>query len=147
MILTSVNESTVAIETEGGHVRRTVAGDEIWVAASGDVPEGDGVLVRLDDGLEIGVFRRGGALVAYENRCAHQGGPVCTGEILGRYEQVLAADKTVVRERFSTDETHLVCPWHGWEFDLATGECAVNRRARLTAYPVRERDGRVYVRV
>lgn len=125
----------------------TATQEEIWVADSGDVPEGDGVLVRLDHGLEIGVFRLNGALVAYENRCAHQGGPVCTGEILGRYEQVLAADKTVLREQFSREETHLVCPWHGWEFDLATGECAVNRRIRLRAYPVTERDGHVYLTV
>jgi nitrite reductase (NADH) small subunit len=119
---------------------------EVYVCPAAGIAEGDGVLARLDDGAEVGVFRVGGRLVAYENRCVHQGGPVCAGEILGRYEQVLAPDRTVVRERFNDDELHLVCPWHGWEYDLATGECAANRRFRLRSFPVVERDGAAYLR-
>jgi nitrite reductase (NADH) small subunit len=119
--------------------------EEIRVAASADVPEGDGILVSLDDGREVGIFRVGGQVVAYENSCAHQGGPVCTGDILGKYVQVLAPDKTVVREEFSTTELHLVCPWHGWEYRIDTGECAVNPRYRLRPVPVTERDGVVFL--
>jgi len=121
--------------------------DDVFVAASSAVAEGDGVLVRLDDGREVGVFRVKGTVVAYENRCAHQGGPVCTGEILGKYEQVLAPDKTVIREQFSTEQLHVVCPWHGWEYRLDTGECAVNPRFRLRRVGVVERDGNVYLTV
>ncbi|MEM7504956.1 MAG: Rieske 2Fe-2S domain-containing protein [Pseudomonadota bacterium] len=33
----------------------------------------------------------------------------------------------------------LACPWHGWEFDLLTGECLTDRK-RLLTYPV-EVDG------
>ena len=99
---------------------------EVRVASAADVAEGDGVLARLDDGLEIGVFRVDGAVVAYENRCRHQGGPVCTGEIMGRYEQVLSLEKTVIREEFNTSDLHLVCPWHGWEYELETGVNAAN---------------------
>lgn len=120
---------------------------DIFVALSAEIVEGDGVLVRLDDGREVGVFRVKDRVVAYENRCAHQGGPVCTGEILGKYEQVLASDMTVVREEFSTEQLHVVCPWHGWEYRLDTGECAVNPRFRLRAIDVVERSGDVYLRV
>jgi nitrite reductase/ring-hydroxylating ferredoxin subunit len=119
--------------------------EEIQIGASADVPEGDGILVSLTDGREVGVFRVDGQVVAYENSCAHQGGPVCTGDILGRYLQVLAPDKTVLREEFSTTELHLVCPWHGWEYRLDTGECAVNPRYRLRRVPVAERDGLVFL--
>jgi nitrite reductase (NADH) small subunit len=114
------------------------------VCASGEVPEGEGVLATVA-GIEVGVFRVKGRLVAYENRCRHQGGPVCTGAVLGRLEAVLGPGGTIVEERFSEDELHLVCPWHGWEYDLATGECAVDRRIRLRAFAVEERDGRVYI--
>ena len=30
---------------------------------------------------------------------------------------------------------HFVCPWHGYEYDLKTGECAADRRLRLKSYP------------
>src|SRR5436305_737240 len=47
-----------------------------------DIPEGGGVLV-VAGGTEVGVFRVRDAIHAYENRCMHQGGPACTGEIVG----------------------------------------------------------------
>jgi nitrite reductase/ring-hydroxylating ferredoxin subunit len=110
------------------------------------VREAEGVLVTVA-GVEIGIFRVQGRLVAYENRCLHQGGPVCTGAVLGRLVAVLGPGGTIAEERFSTDELHLVCPWHGWEYDLASGACAADRRIRLRAFDVREQDGQVYVTV
>ncbi|MBM3676353.1 MAG: Rieske (2Fe-2S) protein [Actinobacteria bacterium] len=114
------------------------------VGRAEEIRERDGILVSFD-GTQVGVFRVGGRLVAYENRCRHQGGPVCTGEVLGRYEQILAPDKTVIREQFSEDHLHLVCPWHGWEYDLETGRCSVDPRIALTSFPVEECDGDVFV--
>ncbi len=111
-----------------------------------DIPEGGGVLAAAG-GTELGVFRVRGRVHAYENRCRHQGGPVCTGEIIGRYEQVLNADGTVAGERFADDEVRIACPWHGWEYDLETGECTADRRYRLRRFPVTVRDGDVYARV
>jgi nitrite reductase (NADH) small subunit len=115
------------------------------VAAESEIPEGGGVLV-VAGGVEVGVFRVGGRVVAYENRCAHQGGPVCIGEIMGRYEEVLGPDGTTVDERFA-DVLHLVCPWHGWEYDLATGRCHADRRFSLRKLPVEIRAGRVLLRL
>ncbi len=94
---------------------------EYRVGPEHEIPDGEGVLV-VAAGVEIGVFRVHGQLHAYENRCSHQGGPVCTGEIVGRYEQVLNADGTVREERFVDDEPRIACPWHGWEYDLETGQ-------------------------
>ena len=96
--------------------------------------------------LVIGVFRVGGAYHAYQNRCAHQGGPVCEGLVLGRVEAVLGADKEVVQERFSETEIHLVCPWHGYEYAIDTGRCVAEPRLSLRSFKVVERDGGVYVR-
>jgi len=117
---------------------------EHLVAAEHDLAEGCGVLVHAG-GVEVGVFRVGGRVVAYENRCAHQGGPVCIGEIMGRYEEVLGPDGSLRGERFAQDDLHIVCPWHGWEYDLATGRCHADRRFGLRPYPVHVRDGQVYV--
>jgi nitrite reductase (NADH) small subunit len=124
----------------------TVTSDEYRVGPMRDIPEGGGVLVVAAE-TEIGVFRVRGGLHAYENRCMHQGGPVCTGEILGRYEQVLNVDGTVSGERFVDEEPRIACPWHGWEYDLETGRCTADRRYRLRRFPVVVRDGDVFVRV
>jgi nitrite reductase (NADH) small subunit len=108
------------------------------------VPEEHGLLARAG-GYEIGVFRVGDGYRAYENVCLHQGGPVCTGIVIGKVEQVLRADKTVAFERESTEELHVICPWHGWEYDLETGECATDRRLRLQSFDVEVVDGDLYV--
>ena len=51
---------------------------EVFVAKRSELQDGDRRLVVSGD-LEIGVFRRNGALYAYRNLCAHQGGPACEG--------------------------------------------------------------------
>jgi nitrite reductase/ring-hydroxylating ferredoxin subunit len=107
------------------------------------VPEENGLLVAVGD-HEIGVFRVGAGFRAYENVCLHQGGPVCSGVVIGKVEHVLREDKTVAFERESTDELHVVCPWHGWEYDLETGECATDRRLRLRSFDVEVVDGELY---
>ena len=119
---------------------------EYRVGPVDQIPERGGVLA-LAGGVEIGVFRVSGELHAYENRCRHQGGPVCTGEILGRYEAVLNPDGTIAGERFVDDQARIACPWHGWEYDLATGRCAADPRFALRRFDVRVRDGDVFVSV
>jgi nitrite reductase/ring-hydroxylating ferredoxin subunit len=91
------------------------------------------------------VLRHGERFYAFENKCAHSGGPVGEGTILGRVEAVLGPDQTCLGERFSDTELHLICPWHGWEYDLETGEYAGDRSVSLRRYDVVERDGNVYV--
>lgn len=99
------------------------------------------------DGMKIGVFRVDGDFYAYENRCMHQGGPVCEGRILGKVEAVLEDDGNVVCEKFSETEKHIVCPWHGYEYDIKTGRQAGDGRFRLRRFEVIEQDGVVYLLV
>jgi nitrite reductase (NADH) small subunit len=115
------------------------------VPGAAELAEGERLIVTVR-GREIGVFRIRGKLIAWENRCAHQGGPVCTGVIIGRAITVLADDKTVVREDRSTEELHLACPWHGWEFNVETGVCPAMPSRRLHRIELEERDGQVYAR-
>ena len=119
---------------------------EHFVGRIEEIPEDACRMVWLNE-RGIGLIRRNGRVYAYENRCLHQGGPVCQGEVLGRYEAVLAPDRSIAYERFSERELHLVCPWHGWEYDVETGECITDRRLRLTSYPTVIRDGQVYVQI
>jgi len=96
-------------------------------------------------GREVVVFRRDGRFYAFENRCLHQGGPVGEGILIGKVEAVLGADQSYLGERFSDRETHLVCPWHGWEYDIETGACAGDPGRRLRAFRTVQREDEVYV--
>ena len=43
------------------------------------------------------------------------------------------------------DETHFVCPWHGYEYDLKTGECIGDRKLKLRKYDIVKRGEDIYV--
>src|SRR5581483_5098395 len=77
--------------------------------------------IVMNRGKEIAVFQRAGRFYAFENRCLHMGGPVGEGMLIGKVEAVIGSDGCWLGERFSEDEIHLVCPWHGWEYDIADG--------------------------
>ena len=109
-----------------------------------EIPEGGGVLADIGD-REIGTFRLGGKLYAYDNRCLHQGGPVCSGEVLGATKLILDERGEALREILDEAEMRLVCPWRGWEYDLISGELAHNRRLRLRRFEVKVEDGIAYV--
>lgn len=124
--------------------KATAEPTEILVGTRADFAD-DGRQILTIGGLDIGVLHHGGRFYAYENRCVHQGGPVCEGRVLGKVEAVLGKDKTLLGERFSETEVHLICPWHGYEYNLATGESVVDRRRRLRRFDVVEKGDEIYV--
>jgi nitrite reductase/ring-hydroxylating ferredoxin subunit len=80
----------------------------------------------------IGLYRVGGEVHALANRCPHRGAPLCSGTVATpiRLEDgaiTLGEADSVVR-----------CPWHKWEFEIATGRCTVDERLRVRRYAVRE---------
>ncbi len=105
--------------------------------------DGDYRVLRVDD-FEFGVFRQGNRMVAYENHCPHDGGPVCQGKVIPRVEEELASDQTSRGLRFSKSR-NVVCPWHGWEFDIETGRHCGDGRWRLRPVDIEVRDERIYV--
>ena len=50
-------------------------------------------------------------------------------------------DKTSRGLYFSETDMHFVCPWHGYEYDLKTGECVADRRLKLQAIRGGRREG------
>jgi nitrite reductase/ring-hydroxylating ferredoxin subunit len=96
-------------------------------------------------GIAVGVFRRNGRFTAYENVCPHMGGPVCRGKIIARVQELIADDKTSLGLAFSKDQANVVCPWHGYEFDIATGQHQGNPRMRLLPVKVAIDDGNLVV--
>ena len=118
--------------------------EAIVAALTEDVLEGGRVVVDVD-GVEIGIFRLDGRLYAWENRCVHAGGPVCQGTLMNRVTERLDAERRSLGDDFA-DELHIVCPWHGYEYDVRTGEHPADSRLRLRSIDVEERGGEILVR-
>jgi len=118
---------------------------EKLVGKIAEFKDGERRIVFLGD-HEIGVFRENGAFYAYSNYCLHQGGPACEGLTIAKVEERIMPDKTSKGLYFSDTELHFVCPWHGYEYDIKTGECVSDRRLKLRKYEVIEKGDEVYVR-
>jgi nitrite reductase/ring-hydroxylating ferredoxin subunit len=88
----------------------------VVVAPVSGFPDGERRIVSVG-GRSIGVFRVGERFYGIRNRCPHQGGPLCLGHVLGD----AVADAPGVA-RISTDPLRIACPWHGWEYDLDSGQ-------------------------
>jgi nitrite reductase/ring-hydroxylating ferredoxin subunit len=117
---------------------------DVFVAKVSQFPDGERRIVS-HGGREIGVFHWQGRFYAYENLCLHQGGPACEGIMMHKVEDVIGPDRTWHGQRFSDQEIHFVCPWHGYEYDLKTGECAADRKLRLKSFDVVRRGEDIYV--
>ena len=94
---------------------------------------------------DVGVLKDKGEFFAYSNYCLHQGGPACEGLTIAAVEERIMPDKTSRGLYFSDTEMHFVCPWHGYEYDMKTGECVSNRKLKLRRYPVVQKGDELYV--
>ena len=107
--------------------------------------EDRGRKVVVSGTLEIGVFFIDGEYFAYENKCVHQGGPICQGRILNRVVELIADDRNSQGLAWSEEDVHIVCPWHGYEFNIKSGVHPGNKNARLRRFDVKIADGEIYV--
>ena len=98
----------------------------IRVTALVNLPLREGRAVGLGD-REIALFNLGDRVLATDNQCPHQGGPLCDGIVTGE---------------------SVVCPLHAWKVNLASG--AVERPTQgkdhcVATYPTRIEDGVVVI--
>jgi nitrite reductase/ring-hydroxylating ferredoxin subunit len=95
-----------------------------------DAPaEGDVRVVEID-GHRIGLYRVGEELHALADRCPHRGAPICAGRVVTPIE--VRDGRLELGDRASV----LRCPWHKWEFEIASGRCLVDERLQLRRYAV-----------
>ncbi|AXA37274.1 MAG: non-heme iron oxygenase ferredoxin subunit [Candidatus Hydrogenedentota bacterium] len=87
----------------------------VKVATHGELKPGEGKSLLVEN-VPIALFYVGDKYYAIEDTCCHRGGPLGEG---------------------SVDGLSVACPWHGWEFDLVTGECRTNPGARQRTYEVK----------
>jgi nitrite reductase/ring-hydroxylating ferredoxin subunit len=129
--------------SENGNVSAADSGgndDELhYITSADELEDGDRIIADVN-GREIAVFNSGGDLYAVLNFCTHQGGPLCEGLLDGTLTMNDDWEWT-----YSCEGEIISCPWHGWEFDIKTGEHLSNSNYRVPTYDVVVRDGDVYV--
>jgi len=114
---------------------------QVIAGKAADFPVGEFKIVDLE-GREIGITRlKNGTLRAVRNHCPHKGAPICKGIIGGTWPPCEPGEML-----FARDGEVLICPWHGYEFDLMTGEELYHEQpSKLLMFPVAEQDGSVVV--
>jgi len=111
-----------------------------------EVGEGERLVTELQ-GREIAVFNLDGEYRAYLNWCAHQGGPICEGNLTGTVEASYDRDSGETSLDWAREGEVLMCPWHGWEYDVTSGECLSRTSVTLPSYPIEVREGELVVRM
>ncbi len=95
------------------------------VATTEEIASGQGKLFSVG-GRAIAVFNVSGAYHAIDNTCPHRGGPLAEG---------------------SLDGSVVTCPWHGWGFDVTTGECKLNDAVKQETFPCAVEGNDVFIDV
>lgn len=117
---------------------------DVLICGSDEIKDGAVRIVEVGD-VELGVIRHKGHYYAYRNLCPHQGGPACEGLRIPQVEDVIDGKGGYLGQRFNDDDMHIVCPWHGYEYHLSTGEHVCDPKLRLQKFDVHERNGKIYV--
>ena len=100
------------------------AGQVITVGRTDDVPPGRGATVELLDGRELALYNINGEFYAIENFCSHKGAPLADGNLCGHTIQ---------------------CDWHGWQFDVRTGQCLTTTSGDIESFEVLIEDGKIKI--
>lgn len=101
------------------------------VGAAADLPPGGRKIVEIA-GRSIGIFNLNGEFFALRNRCPHQGAALCEGKLGSNLTSTAPG-----HYELSRSGEILRCPWHGWEFDVRTGQSWFDpRTVRVKSYEV-----------
>ena len=90
------------------------------------------------------MFCKDGAFYAYSNYCLHAGGPACEGLMINRVVDLIGPTAPISARPSATRCISSV-PWHGYEYDIKTGECVGDRKLKLRKYDVVRRGEDIYV--
>lgn len=102
------------------------AGQLVTVGRAEELPEGRGATVELANGKELALYNVGGSLYCVENFCPHKGAPLADCPVYG---------------------DSVTCDWHGWRFDLRTGQCLNRASEPLETYEVFIEDGLIKIKI
>ncbi|MEP6966616.1 MAG: NifU family protein [Pseudomonadota bacterium] len=100
-------------------------GGWLFAGALSDIPDG-GLRATELGGEKVILSRQGAAVTCFQNACAHLGLALDGGDV---------------------EDGVITCPHHGFQYDLASGECLTAPEVALQAHAVRVTGRRVEVRL
>lgn len=97
----------------------------MWVriAATSDCPAGEAREI-VAAGRIVALFHVGDQFYALDGICPHQGGPLGKGGLRGCI---------------------VTCPWHGWQFDVSTGQHQASRLLHHPTFNVKVEGEEIFV--
>jgi len=97
----------------------------IKIATKSELSPGKGKICDAS-GTEIALFNVGGQFHAIDNMCPHRGGSLGEGELR---------------------QTQVECPWHGWIFDVSTGESVTHPDVCQKKYDVKIENNDIFIQL
>jgi nitrite reductase (NADH) small subunit len=97
----------------------------IDIGATSEIPL-NRVTTKIVGDRKIAVCHTASGFYALDNTCPHRGGPLGEGDVIGE---------------------ELICPWHLWGFEVATGNCGGSPVLGVAAHEVRIDNGRILVKL
>lgn len=95
------------------------------VATASEIPVGGSRECVVGDRI-VALFHTADGWFAIDGICAHAGGPIAQGQVSGGI---------------------VTCPWHGWQYHLASGQHCLNARIQQSCFRVEVIDNEVFVEV
>ena len=95
----------------------------VKVASTSDLKPGENKIVSVN-GTDVALFNIEGEFYAINNTCLHRGGPLGEG--------------------FLEDDV-VTCPWHGWRYNVKTGQNVMIPTAKVATYQVKVENDDVLV--
>ncbi len=95
----------------------------VKIGNTSELKPGENKVVNVND-TEIALFNIDGEFFAIDNICPHKGGPLGEGSIEGDV---------------------VVCPWHGWRFNVKTGVSPVVPTVKVPKYNVKVENNEIFV--
>ena len=97
----------------------------VSAAKVSEIPPGNGKSVEIN-GTPIAIFNVNGTFYAINDTCAHAGGPLGEGFL---------------------EDTIVTCPWHGWKYDVTSGQSTVVPSAKVDSFQVKVEGDEIKVAV
>ena len=95
------------------------------IASVSEIPEGSGKEL-VAGGRVVALYHVDGEFFALDGVCPHAGGPLGQGTV---------------------DGCVVTCPWHGWQFDVRSGQHQTAASLCHVSFPVKVEDGAIFVDV
>ena len=111
------------------------------VADAEDLPEDDSHVLAKSTALRSPYSTSGAPTTRWRTTTCTKAPPLCEGELRGSY----GVDENGWEWTYDDTKKNVICPWHGWKFDVTTGQNINDERYATPTYDVEVEDGEIFV--